>query len=239
MLFYKSRESVGILIGLLTLIISLSPYAIFYLAVLILSFFIGYEVSKAIGLNLFYVAPITFMFGSVSSELGLLSALLFSLYAGWRSWVFEDFLKSLLISVYAGYLPTFLLELKTLENYTLIKLLFFVWAMDVFSYYAGRSFGKTLLSPRLSPKKTWEGLVGGAIASSTLLFFLHGLKGLLWSPFMVASALFGDLFKSYIKRSVGIKDFSHVFGEHGGFTDRFDSLIFTAPLYLFLLKYAG
>lgn len=237
MLSYKSRETIGLLIGLLTLAFSLSPYAVFYLAVLTLSFFIGYEVSKAIGLTPFYIAPITFIFGSISLELGLLCALLLSLYVGWKGWSFEDFLKSLLVSIYAGFLPTFLLELKTLEDYALIKLLFFVWAVDIFSYYTGKKLGRTPLSPRLSPKKTWEGLICGALAGSVLLLIFYGLKGLLWSPLMVASAVFGDLFKSYIKRSVDIKDFSNIFGEHGGFTDRFDSLIFTAPLYLFLLKF--
>ncbi len=237
MLSYKSRESIGILIGVLTLVLSLSPYEIFYTALLVLSFLIGYEVSKAIGSELFYAAPLTFIFGSISPELGILCVLLISFYAGWKSWNFEDFLRSFLISIYAGYLLTYLLNIKAIDNYAIVKLIFFVWAVDVFSYYTGKKFGKTPLSPRLSPKKTWEGLMGGFLAGTILLAVFYGPKGLLWSPLMVAFALLGDLFKSYIKRSVGIKDFSNVLGEHGGFTDRFDSLIFTAPIYLFLLKF--
>ncbi|MFN4319129.1 MAG: phosphatidate cytidylyltransferase [Aquificaceae bacterium] len=237
MLSYKSREGIGILIGVSTLVLSLSPYEVFYIALLTLSFLIGYEVSKAIGLKLFYAAPLTFIFSSISPGLGLLCALLISFYHGWRSWHFEDFLKSLLVSIYAGHLPMYLLNIKSIDGYALVKFIFFVWAVDVFSYYAGKKFGKNLLAPRLSPKKTWEGLMGGFLAGTISLMLFYGLKGLLWSPPMVTFALLGDLFKSYIKRSVGIKDFSNILGEHGGFTDRFDSIIFTAPLYLFLLKF--
>lgn len=235
--YYKGREVIGLIIGFFSLILALSPYPIFYVGLLSLSFFIGYEVSKAIKFEFFYFSPITLFFTSLSFELGILCALVLSLYAGWKSWILEDFLKSLLVSIYAGFLLGFLLELKSVEDYALIKLLFFVWTVDIFSYYTGKHFGKTLLAPRLSPKKTWEGLIGGALAGSLLLILLQGIKALLWSPFMIAAAVFGDLFKSYIKRIVGIKDFSNILGEHGGFTDRFDSLLFTAPLYLYLLKF--
>ncbi len=226
----------GLFIGLLSIFIALSPSPVFYSFVLLLSFLIGYEVSKAIGFRFFLFAPLTLFSSSLSLELGFLCLLLLSFYAGWKSWLFEDFMKSLLVCTYAGLLLVFLLELKYLGNFLLLKLLFFVWAVDISSYYAGKKLGKHPLAKRLSPKKTWEGLVGGALAGSLLLIFFHGLKGILWSTPMVATALFGDLFKSYIKRMMGIKDFSHILGEHGGFTDRFDSLIFTAPLYLFLLK---
>ncbi len=237
MLYYKSREFIGFFIGLLSVLVALSPSPIFYIALLTLSSLIGYEVSRAIAFRFFFFAPLTLFFSSISLELGLLCALLLSLYVGWKSWLFEDFLKALLVCIYAGLLLVFLLQLKELESYSLLKLLFFVWAVDVFSYYTGKKFGKHPLALRLSPKKTWEGLIGGALAGALVLILFYGLKGLIWSVFMVATALLGDLFKSYIKRTLGIKDFSHILGEHGGFTDRFDSLIFTAPLYLFLLKF--
>ncbi len=231
----KSRESIGILVGGLAIALVLSPYPIFYAGVLALSLFIGYEVSKALSFELFYMPPLTFLVSSLSFELGLISALLLSFYAGWKGWSMDGLFKALLICLYAGVLPVFLLSLK--EDYSLLKLLVFVWAVDVFSYYVGRRFGKSPLSPRLSPKKTWEGLVGGGVAGTVVMIVFHGFKGFLWSPFLISLALMGDLFKSFIKRHVGIKDFSNVLGEHGGFTDRFDSLLFTAPVYLFLLKF--
>lgn len=233
----KNRELVGLLIGFFTLVLVLSPYPVFYVAVLTLSLLIGFEVSKALGLRVFFLAPITFLISSISFELGLVSLLLLSLYAGWKNWSLEDFLKSLLVCVYAGFLLIFPLQLKKVQGYAIVELLLFVWAVDVFSYYSGKHFGKRVLAPRLSPKKTWEGLLGGAVAGSVVLLLFHGLKGLLWSPLLLVGAVFGDLFKSFIKRQMGIKDFSNVLGEHGGFTDRFDSLVFTAPIYLFLLKF--
>jgi len=193
-LSYKNRESIGILIGVLTLVLSLSPYEIFYIALLVLSFLIGYEVSKAIGSVLFYAAPLTFIFGSISSELGILCVLLISFYAGWKSWDFEYFLKSFLISIYAGYLLTYLLNIKAIDNYAIVKLIFFVWAVDVFSYYTGKKFGKTPLAPRLSPKKnvgrSYAWLFGGYYTFSSLLWTKgslmvspYGSLRLAWRPF--------------------------------------------------------
>ncbi|MCX8164108.1 MAG: phosphatidate cytidylyltransferase [Aquificaceae bacterium] len=202
-----------------------------------LSFLIGFEVSKAVNLRFYHLAPVTFLLASLSHEIGLVALLLLSLYVGWKGWNFTDFTKALLICLYAGFLPVFLLDLRELERYALLKLLFFVWAVDVFSYYTGRSLGRRLMAPKLSPKKTWEGFLGGALAGFFVLVVLHGIKGVLLSPVLIAGAVFGDLFKSFIKRQVGIKDFSSALGEHGGFTDRFDSLIFSAPLYLFFLKF--
>lgn len=235
--FFRSREIVGLAIGLVTVALTFSPYPVFYTGLVILSALIGYEISKAIGFKLFYVAPATFFLASVSTELGLLCALILTLYAGWKDWSLESFLKALIVSVYAGLLPPFLLFLKEAGSQHLIKLLLFVWAVDIFSYYVGKNFGRRPLAPRLSPKKTWEGLLGGMLAGSAVLSVFHGYRGLLMALPLTVVALLGDLFKSFIKRQVGIKDFSNVLGEHGGFTDRFDSLLFTAPLYLFLLKF--
>lgn len=235
--FYKSREFIGTLIGILTITLSLSPYPIFYLGILLLCLLISYELSRALGFELFYMSSIILVASSISLELGLTLTLLISLYAGWKNWSMESFFKALLVFIYAGMLPVFLLEVKEEGNYVLLKLLVFVWAVDVFSYYVGKNFGKSPLSPRLSPKKTWEGLAGGAFAGMLAMVLFYGFKGVLWTFPLVVVALMGDLFKSFIKRQVGIKDFSNVLGEHGGFIDRFDSLLFTAPIYLFLLKF--
>lgn len=236
-LSFRSREVVGLTVGFATLLLSLSPYPVFYTGLLALSTLIGYEVSRAMGFNLFYIAPVTFLFASVSLELGFLCAFLLTLYAGWKDWSLDSFQKALLISAYAGLLPVFVLFLKEESTRSLVELLFFVWAVDVFSYYVGKNFGRRLLAPRLSPKKTWEGLLGGMLGGTLVMLFAHGYRGLFVALPLVVVALLGDLFKSFVKRQVGIKDFSKVLGEHGGFTDRFDSLLFTAPVYLFLLKF--
>ena len=116
----------------------------------------------------------------------------------------------------------------------LLKLILFVWVVDVSAYYVGKKFGRRKLSPRLSPNKTWEGFLGSLFFGS--LYSVLFLKTFLFAPVLVVSALLGDLFKSFIKRQVGIKDFSHLLGSHGGFIDRFDSLLFCAPLYALIVK---
>lgn len=118
-----------------------------------------------------------------------------------------------------------------------------LWASDTGAYLAGRTFGKTKLFERHSPKKTWEGSIGGLVISLLAAFILsryfHGLETWQW---MVASAIivvfgtYGDLTESMLKRSYGIKDSGNILPGHGGLLDRFDGLLLSAPLvYLFLM----
>ena len=134
--------------------------------------------------------------------------------------------------IYAGFLPMFLYMVKSQGSWELIKLVFFAYAVDTASYYAGKLFGKRPLAVRLSPKKTWEGLAGGMLGGA-FFFYLINKPILLAVPFVLI-AIAGDLFKSFIKRQVGIKDFSNLLGEHGGLVDRFDSVLFVAIFWEFL-----
>ncbi|MBF0527893.1 MAG: phosphatidate cytidylyltransferase [Deltaproteobacteria bacterium] len=110
---------------------------------------------------------------------------------------------------------------------------------DAAAFYTGRSIGKHLLYPAVSPKKTWEGLAGGVLGSGLSAavlsaFFLPvpwseaGLLGLI----MGLAAAAGDLFESALKRSAGIKDSGSILLGHGGVWDRIDALLFNAPLVL-------
>lgn len=118
---------------------------------------------------------------------------------------------------------------------------------DAFALFVGMSFGKHKLAPSLSPKKTIEGSVGGFLGAALccvlygvviqmafghqpayLVLILYGLLGSLVSQV-------GDLSFSYIKRQYGLKDYGHLFREHGGVLDRFDSVIFCAPLTYLLM----
>lgn len=115
--------------------------------------------------------------------------------------------------------------------------MFVIWAGDTGAYFAGRAFGKHKLSPRLSPKKTWEGAVGGTVASlgGGLLCKVLLLPHLeVWQ--VVALALpaailgqIGDLCESAMKRATGVKDSGRILYGHGGMLDRVDGLIFAAP----------
>ena len=121
-----------------------------------------------------------------------------------------------------------------------------VWSVDTFAYFIGRWFGRNKLAPTLSPGKTIEGslggllgaiLMGGAFGHWIHLPLMHGLAVGALAGVM---GQVGDLFESALKRELGIKDFGRVLPGHGGALDRFDSLLFVAPLaYLYLHFVAG
>ena len=118
---------------------------------------------------------------------------------------------------------------------------------DSAQYYTGRAFGKRLLAPTISPKKTVAGAVGGLVASMAVAIGL----GMVWLPrvspvkMVVAGALMGvagmagDLFESSLKRLAGVKDSGNLIPGHGGVLDRIDSWLFAAPVFYFFLWLAA
>lgn len=138
-----------------------------------------------------------------------------------------------------GFLP-FLARLRALpEDGLLLALvaLLATWSADTGAYFAGRAFGKHKLYPKVSPKKTWEGLAGGILAGGLAALGLGRiLDGSLATGHWIAlgglcaiSGALGDLFESLIKRSCGAKDSSALIPGHGGVLDRFDGVLFAAP----------
>lgn len=125
----------------------------------------------------------------------------------------------------------------------LLGLLFLVWANDIGAYFTGIAFGKTKLFERISPKKSWEGSIGGAvvsIATSVIIGnYFTGLNWLEWvsvSIIVVIAGTYGDLVESHFKRSMQIKDSGSSIPGHGGFLDRFDSLLLAVPFVVVFLK---
>jgi phosphatidate cytidylyltransferase len=143
--------------------------------------------------------------------------------------------------------------------FMLLYLLLIVWAGDIFAYFIGRSLGRHLMSPRISPKKTWEGAAASLVASlligtllynyalpiSSALLNAHlierrdGLFALqkteLWPTLLLSGAInlaaqLGDLVESLIKRGAGVKDSGAILPGHGGMLDRIDALLFAAPV---------
>jgi phosphatidate cytidylyltransferase len=119
------------------------------------------------------------------------------------------------------------------------------WAGDTGAYYAGTLWGKHLLAPSVSPKKTVEGAVGGVAlavgaALSAHAWFVPRLSlsdTLVLGLFLAGSGLLGDLWESAIKRRVGVKDSGSILPGHGGMLDRLDSLLFTAPTFYYYVTW--
>lgn len=117
-----------------------------------------------------------------------------------------------------------------------------IWANDTGAYLVGISVGRHKLFERISPKKSWEGFIGGIITAAFAGWLLAGWLGVVDRFHWILIALivsiagtFGDLAESMLKRSVGAKDSGSILPGHGGFLDRFDSAIFSFPLvYLFI-----
>jgi len=127
----------------------------------------------------------------------------------------------------------------------LFLLMLTVMISDTAQYYSGRAFGRRLLAPKISPKKTIAGAVGGFMFGGIVL----AIAGRWWLPqvplamraalgsVVVALGIVGDLFESMLKRSAGVKDSSTLIPGHGGILDRIDALLFAAPVYYVVLKY--
>ncbi|MFA6957373.1 MAG: phosphatidate cytidylyltransferase [Thermoanaerobaculia bacterium] len=117
-------------------------------------------------------------------------------------------------------------------------LLLVVWLNDAGAYYVGKNFGKTKMSPRVSPKKTVEGLIGGLVVAMITAAVVHftffpefPLPHAMACALLISIAgVIGDLAESVWKRSAGVKDSGAMIPGHGGFLDRLDSVIFTAPI---------
>ncbi|MCX6181483.1 MAG: phosphatidate cytidylyltransferase [Bacteroidetes bacterium] len=120
---------------------------------------------------------------------------------------------------------------------------FMLWANDTGAYFSGTKYGKHKLFERISPKKSWEGFIGGAIAALIIGFVCHSIFQsytlvfwLLMALTVVIFGTLGDLAESMLKRSLGIKDSGTILPGHGGILDRFDGLLLAAPMVYFLIK---
>ena len=157
--------------------------------------------------------------------------------------------------VYLGWLGSYLLDLRQLPQggWWLMIVLPIIWGGDTGAYSIGAMYGKHKMTPRLSPKKSWEGYFAGLFTSIIVgaffayAFSLQGLaplrglitplQGGLLGLVIGALAPLGDLGESMFKRQGGLKDSSHVFPGHGGFFDRIDSWIWGAALGYFLIQF--
>jgi phosphatidate cytidylyltransferase len=161
----------------------------------------------------------------------------------------KDFVKRSTAAVFAifyiPFLAGFIVLLAKDTNpigkiFTLVVL---VSCNDTFAYFSGVLFGKHPLAPHISPKKTWEGLIGALVATTvgaSLVFHFvlhdHWWLGAIIGVMGVITATCGDLIESAVKRDLQIKDMGSILPGHGGILDRVDSLLFTAPAVWFVFE---
>lgn len=157
---------------------------------------------------------------------------------------------------YPALLFSFLIDLRQAMGATIgdqegflltLAVFLLIWATDILAYYTGKSIGKHPLAPSVSPKKTWEGSVGGAMGAILVAVALkYTLLAFLAWPHLIVMALIcgivsqlGDLAESKLKRAVGAKDSGTILPGHGGVLDRFDALILAVPLVFLYLKWVA
>ena len=161
----------------------------------------------------------------------------------------KDFIKrstsAVFITFYLAVLGGFILLLANHPDGAtrIFALVALIACNDTFAYISGVLIGKHKIAPSISPKKSWEGLIGGAIAAVIggaaifhYLFETAWYVGALIGVMTVVTATCGDLIESAIKRDLAIKDMSNLLPGHGGIMDRLDSALFTAPAVWFAIE---
>ncbi len=127
----------------------------------------------------------------------------------------------------------------------LITLIIIIWTYDSFAYLFGISLGKNRMFERISPKKSWEGAIGGLLSVIAVSYFISNyyeisvIHCIAIGVLTAISSTLGDLTESMIKRQFSVKDSGKIFPGHGGLLDRFDSLLFAIPVYVCYLELLG
>jgi phosphatidate cytidylyltransferase len=152
-------------------------------------------------------------------------------------------------AIYAGFLLAHLVLVRQLDSGTELALavVVSVWANDVFAYLVGSTVGRHKLAPTISPKKSWEGFAAGTVFTMAVwvgVYFVADLPiSLPWLALtglgVSLAAIVGDLAESRLKREAGVKDSGTLLPGHGGFLDRFDSLILVSVVAYYLLILGG
>ena len=201
------------------------------------------------------VAAVLMGLGALGGELGLHAALLIS-FAGWIiiELVFTPKNELSKFTPLGFGLFGMVWIIWSLAHITLIKglpdgtallffLLFVISFSDIFAYFGGKRFGKSILAPTISPKKTWEGsffgVVGGGIVGAVfgeITMSMFWLYGMMLAMVLAVVGQFGDLIESKIKRLCNVKDSGKILPGHGGILDRIDGHMIAAPVFYYLLK---
>lgn len=195
----------------------------------------------------FSFIPDTMMF-----VIGLLVVLMFVYVFSYPKYDTQQMLAAFFGVFYVAVMLSYIYQTRMLPGGAYVVWLIFLcsWGCDTCAYCVGVLCGKHKMAPKLSPKKSWEGAVGGVVGSALLTliyaFIFQGSMGTTYRDVAMLCAIcavgavismVGDLTASAIKRNYDIKDYGKLIPGHGGILDRFDSVIFTAPIIYFLALY--
>jgi phosphatidate cytidylyltransferase len=212
----------------------------------------GYQTSPLVILSLIALLLLTGYWSNLSLDLifsfVLLCSVVWQLFQNNTTTATADWALNLAGGFYIGWSMAHAVALRELPDglYWICLALASTWSADTLAYLVGRTWGKHKLWPRHSPKKTWEGfiggLVGGLLGAVAVAAFVPNFT---W-PAVIAIGLiipvvglFGDLSISMMKRHVGVKDSSNLIPGHGGFLDRLDSLLFVSVVVYYYAVWVG
>lgn len=253
----RKRIISGILGFLVLFFMIVADKKIWCTSVFIISLIATYEfnsaVSKIDGLRpikvVSYLLPLGLFIISLTNSYNEIK-LLFALYTIILLLIFvlDDSVKlqDIAVTFFGGiYVSFFMFHMAFFDNNLFIWLALLIgWSTDTLAYFTGMLFGKRKLCPTLSPKKTVEGSIGGVIGCiiCTIIFVSYFDLGNVYRYLVLAivssiMAQFGDLTASRIKRLANIKDYGYIMPGHGGILDRFDSILFTAPIVYYFVRF--
>lgn len=220
----------------------------------------GHKVSLNVVIGSITTVVLLRMFSSSSVELLVLPAILavFGIFALWKyergdQQAFQSMVLQLFGVFYIGVLGSYGITLNHIGangNLWVLVSIALVWLVDAGAYFIGTRFGKRFVLPKLSPKKTWEGFVGGILVG-LISGFLVGLilngalpelgpwKGAMLGFIMGSVAFFGDALMSLLKRTMGVKDAGKLLPGHGGVLDRLDSMLWALVVATYFVMILG
>jgi len=240
----------GAILGFLAVIIVLkAPIYLFKFLISIVSTISVWELANMFKKRLPYISvkdvsimgffiSLTFLFGNI--YLALILIFLYSFYIATKVYLLNYLTTLVFILIYGSVAVASLGILMEMDRNLVLILFASVWSGDIFAYIFGKTLGRKKLAPRISPKKTTEGFLGGAMGSiiiGSLVAMYLGYK-LALIPIIISAFVMqiGDLFESFIKRQVKVKDSSNIIPGHGGVLDRIDALIFANLVFIAFFK---
>ena len=263
---FKTRLLSGIVLVILALFLIISGHEILLFATLAIScigmfeLYRVFKMEKTVLAGVGYLAAIVyycnlqwkFLPDLMILFMAFLILLMFVFVFAYPKFHADQVMAAFFGFFYVAVMLSYVYQIRTLERGLYLAFLVFLcsWGCDTCAYCVGVLIGKHKMAPVLSPKKSWEGAVGGVVGAALLtLIYCFVFQGSMGSTHrdiimlcMICAigaiiSMIGDLTASAIKRNYDIKDYGKLIPGHGGILDRFDSVIFTAPIIYYLALY--